>query len=271
MVSGVLDAIFLTGEERRAFISYAHVDGFPVATELYRMLSLQQFDVYLDRYRTNPAVDFVERIEDELRDKAMLVVVETRGAAASSWVGTEVLAARSRGYGLLGVFLTDVAASARHPWIPQSCRIELDSTAPDAAEVLLQSVVDTYRRCVVSQRVQRRDGIRLALRTAVRDAAMAGRLAQPYPSIVEHGDEMEFVVSGARYRVLGSFRPGGVRKAREVAGRSTDDTVPVVFSPTPGRRERTHDVMWLDDETPVTFVADGWMTVAARQMLRADL
>jgi TIR domain len=71
-------------EDRRVFISYAHADGGPIAERLFDLLTRLRFDVFLDRFRRNPGVDFIERIADELADKAMIAVVETPHAVRSS-------------------------------------------------------------------------------------------------------------------------------------------------------------------------------------------
>jgi TIR domain len=60
------------------------------------LLSRLRFDVFLDRFRLAPGVDFVERIVDELVDKAMIVAVDTRHAVRSSWVRHEVATAVNR-------------------------------------------------------------------------------------------------------------------------------------------------------------------------------
>ena len=99
----IVDLLLLGGEERRAFVSYAHSDGGALAQQVFEALAERRFDVYLDRFRTPPSADFVERIDDELRDKAMVVVVETPGAIASTWVLQEILTAKYRRFGLLAL------------------------------------------------------------------------------------------------------------------------------------------------------------------------
>src|SRR5262249_41133490 len=69
------------------------------------LLSALRFDVFLDRFRLDPGTDFIERIGDELVDKAMIVVVETPRAVRSSWVRHEVATAVKRRLGLAAVHL----------------------------------------------------------------------------------------------------------------------------------------------------------------------
>ena len=104
-VPELLDVILLAGEERRVFISYATSDGTALAERLAGILNAQRYDVFLDRFRLAPGVDFYERIEDELVDKAMVVVVETPGALASPWVRYEVNTAITRRLGVVALNL----------------------------------------------------------------------------------------------------------------------------------------------------------------------
>jgi hypothetical protein len=101
----IVDAILLDAEDRRIFISYARSDGGGTAEEIFDALSAARFDVFLDRFKLPPGEDFVERIEDEILDKSMVVVVETEVAARSEWVRHEVAVAVKRGLGLAAVNL----------------------------------------------------------------------------------------------------------------------------------------------------------------------
>jgi hypothetical protein len=76
----IVDVVVMGAEDRRTFISYLRRDGSGVAEHLADILTELRFDVFLDRFRIPPGADFIERISDELIDKAMVVVVETAGA-----------------------------------------------------------------------------------------------------------------------------------------------------------------------------------------------
>jgi hypothetical protein len=249
----VVDLLLLANEERRAFISYAHVDGSDVAYALFEALARRRFDVYLDRFRTAPSTDFVERIDDELRDKAMVVVVESAGSAASTWVLHEVMVARQRGYGLLAL---NVGQRRQHPAIPAGRRLEVGTFDED---VVCSEIERHYRAAVLDQRLRRTRTVEAALRWAAR--------RNPGLQVRPNGERCDLTGGPVDYAVLGSFRPAGVRQARriaelaEIAGRR-----PVVYCPRPARRSNQQDLGWLDDETPVAVVPDGRLLRAVRDM-----
>jgi hypothetical protein len=255
----IVDLVLLAGEERRAFISYAHTDGRDLAQDVFESLAAQRFDVYLDRFRTPPSTDFVERIDDELRDKAMVVVVETAASVASTWVLQEVLTAKRRGYGLLAV---NVGGRPRHPEISDRRRLSLP--VYDGAAVYA-AVERLHRAAVVDQRRRRAHAVRLGLRLAIRNASASY-------TVDEDRDRFNLVGSPREYSVVGSFRPGGLREARRIAeygdgaGRR-----PVLYCPRPTRSESRQDVEWLDARTPVAVIPDGQLLRGAAKMVRGTL
>ena len=107
VVPQIIDAVLLDAEDRRIFVSYARSDGADTAERIFDLLSAARFDVFLDRFKLPPGQDFVERIEDEIVDKSMVVVVETAAAARSEWVRHEVTVAVKRGLGIAAVNLGD--------------------------------------------------------------------------------------------------------------------------------------------------------------------
>jgi hypothetical protein len=73
----VLQRTLLVDELRRAFTSDAWQDGFDIACDVFDALARRQFQVYLGRFGTPPGSNFVERIEEELIDKLMAVLIES--------------------------------------------------------------------------------------------------------------------------------------------------------------------------------------------------
>src|SRR5687767_7209678 len=99
-----------------------------MAQDVFEALARRRFDVYLDRFRTAPGTDFVDRITDELRDKSMVVLVESATAAVSPWVRKEIAVANRNRYGLLAI---NVGGAVAHPWIGESRRLRLGRFDPD--------------------------------------------------------------------------------------------------------------------------------------------
>lgn len=253
----IVDLLLLGGEERRAFISYAHRDGSDLAVRLFDVLARRRFDVYLDRFRTAPSTDFVERIDDELRDKAMVVVVETPEAVVSTWVLHEIMTARHRGHGLVAL---NIGGTLEHPLIGAGRRLAL----PDFDEDVVSAAIERhYRAALLDQRRRRSSALQAALRWAAE--------GHPGVAVEPFGDRCD-LVGGVSYSVLGAYRPAGVRQARriaEVAVRSRRR--PVVYCPRPARSAARDDLGWLDVETPVAVVPDGRLLRAATEMVGGRL
>jgi len=181
VVSEVFAALGLTAQEHRLFVSYYRPDTQPLADQLFDELSHQRFDVYVDRFRTPPAVDFRVRIEQELADKAMMLVLESPNIMSSKWCLHEINFAKLRRLGLLALNLPRVAFV---PGIDSRIRVRLtpsDFMNPVACDVLtnsaLQRVVtqvkDEHGRALIYRRQFIRNAMRMALRlNGVRNPAL---------------------------------------------------------------------------------------------------
>jgi hypothetical protein len=97
--AGIVDDAF------RIFISYKWDDSQAVAEQIFDALSRLQFDVYLDRFRTNPGTNFQERIRAELADKACVLLLDSRNIRGSPWVKAEYAFARLYRLGVMAVDL----------------------------------------------------------------------------------------------------------------------------------------------------------------------
>lgn len=104
-VSKVLAVSGLGMDAFRIFISYRHADCAAAAEQLFDALSHEQFDVYLDRFRTLPGTNFLERIRFELADKACVLLLDSRRVGQSDWVRGEYAFARKYRLGLIAVDL----------------------------------------------------------------------------------------------------------------------------------------------------------------------
>lgn len=255
----IVDLVLLAGEERRAFISYSHDDGLMDAQAVFQSLARRRFNVYLDRFRTEPATDFVERIDDELRDKAMVVVIETPRSLASQWVLQEIMTAKFRGYGLLAI---NLHGRPKHPQISDDQRIEL---AAYDDEQICQAVERHHREAIVDQRHRRAADLRLALE-------LSSRSVTPALTVSSEGDRCELLGGPADYSVLSAFRPAGVREARQIAEHGDRSARrPALYCPRPSRAQSRRDLDWLDQVTPVAIIPHGRMLDAARLMVRGKL
>lgn len=109
-VPGILTAATIGSDAFRLFISYRHEDSKEFAQQLFDALSHQRFDVFLDRFRTPPGNDFLERIRHELLDKACVLTIDSQFVDQSAWVaGENAMALRYK----LGQMAVDVPGGQR--------------------------------------------------------------------------------------------------------------------------------------------------------------
>jgi hypothetical protein len=242
----VTDALLLSGEDRRVFISYSHADGEQTATRLADLLGHHRFDVFLDRFRLPPGADFVERITDELVDKAMVVVVETPGSVASAWVRQEVATAITRRIGLAGVHLaagptiSEIAEPAR-------CRIDDDDT-------LVNFVLTQHR----SQLRQRRESLMQSVWYALRRVPVQAHI-QPT------ADGFMVRSAGRQYAMTVRTRPADLHLFRVAHERAAGaDTV--IVHPRPVRSDRRRDIAWLTAEADLVDIDEGMLDQAAAEI-----
>ncbi len=97
----VLQRAGLTPEENRIFISYVRKDATPVADQLFEALTKEGFDVFLDRYSVPIGVQFQQRLSQDLCDKAMVVLLNSKNLTQSRWVEEEIAIIKSYRLGLL--------------------------------------------------------------------------------------------------------------------------------------------------------------------------
>jgi len=120
-----LEFLGLVEKERRLFISYRQSDSRVISDQLHTSLVQSRFNVFLDRFSVAPGVDFRERIDDELSDKAFLLLLETRQAGASPWVHHEIAYALANHIPVFVLTLPDVSSSQQVKNIDEAFRFGL--------------------------------------------------------------------------------------------------------------------------------------------------
>ncbi len=104
-VTTLLGMLGLVEKERRVFLSYVRRDSGLLAEQLHRLLVQSGFDVFLDRFAVSPGSDFRKQIDEELADKAFMVLLESPGLAKSKWVEYEIAYALRHRIEILAVSL----------------------------------------------------------------------------------------------------------------------------------------------------------------------
>jgi hypothetical protein len=104
-VPAILSSVGLTPEEYRVFVSYRRVETQPLAEQLFDRLTHEGFDVFLDRFSIEPGVNFQRRLNQELVDKAMVVLLESQCISSSTWTQHEIDYTKRFRLGLLALRL----------------------------------------------------------------------------------------------------------------------------------------------------------------------
>lgn len=97
----------VTTMDRRVFISYRRTDTSPMADQLFDALTRRNFSVFLDRVSVEPGVDFQASLFEQLADKSMVVLLNSKTFPNSRWTMEEIRFARERRLSLLVLRLPD--------------------------------------------------------------------------------------------------------------------------------------------------------------------
>lgn len=109
----VLRSIGLTESQRRVFVSYRRSDALHMGEELWETLGKAGFDVFLDRFSIEPGADFQRRLEQRLREKAFVLLIESPDLQSSQWVLHEVSFAQKNRLGLLALTWNETIAAKK--------------------------------------------------------------------------------------------------------------------------------------------------------------
>ena len=266
-VPDVLVASGLGLDAFRIFISYKHDDCAGVAGQLFDALSHEQFEVYLDRFRTLPGTNFLERIRFELADKACVLLLDSRNVGASNWVRGEYAFARKYRLGLIAVDLPGGAQTFRRI----TTRVKLNWSGPppfDAQTELSPTEIDR-----AAAFVRQHYPTEMARRTRYQRRLIlsAGMLAGANYTLRSDGN---FDVSGAgpSYVVAATARPPSLETMRSIcqaAGRAATGVLvgPKLFPSHPV----SQDIDWLAQETSSAVVDERRLMKAMARMKSGSL
>jgi hypothetical protein len=134
-----------------------------MAIQLHTALVQRQFDVFLDRFSVPPGVDFQERLDEDLCDKAFVVLLESSNLRDSRWVQHEISYAHSHRIDLLAVTMPSVADADLVPAIDDAFRIRLaeddleedgETLSERSRDVILGRIEVAHARSVRRRREQ---------------------------------------------------------------------------------------------------------------------
>lgn len=247
----IVDVAIMGLEDRRIFISYSRKDGSATAERLATILAGLRFDVFLDRFRIPPGADLVERISDELVDKAMVVVVETQESFRAPWVWWEIYTAISRRLGVAAVNLTRT---------PRFVGIDETARCRDADDDELEKFLLEQHRSQMSHK--RQNLMQSVWRSLSREVGPA------FVHPVADGYRVE--KPPAQYAITVQTRPADLHRFR-IAHQRAETAAPVLIHPRPQRADRKQDLLWLSQESGVAEVDEGLIDRAARKIATGQL
>jgi hypothetical protein len=105
---GILARAEVTSTVSRVFVSYRRLETLPIALQLFDRLTHDGFEVFLDRFSIPPGYDFQRRLNEELEDKSMVVLLESRNLRVSRWTQHEIDFAKRHRLGLATIRMPDV-------------------------------------------------------------------------------------------------------------------------------------------------------------------
>ncbi len=139
-VPGILSRAGVTTSQARIFISYSRAETLPLAMQLSDALTHEGFDVLLERFSVSPGQDFQRRLEQELADKSMVLLLESKGIRLSKWTQLEIDFAKRRRLGLMSITMPDVNPGAK---LAIHARIDLAVTDFESEPKLVRAPGET--------------------------------------------------------------------------------------------------------------------------------
>ncbi|HEV7404474.1 MAG TPA: toll/interleukin-1 receptor domain-containing protein [Chthoniobacteraceae bacterium] len=109
---GVLQRAGLSAVENRIFISYLRRETSPLADQLFAALTQKGYDVFVDRFSVPVGVDFQKQLQQDLSDKAMVVLLNSPAIATSPWVEEEIATVKRYRLGLFELCLPNATPRA---------------------------------------------------------------------------------------------------------------------------------------------------------------
>lgn len=148
----VHDVFYVVGldRDRRIFISYIQKETSLLAEQLFEELTKASFDVFLDRFKIAPGINFQEKLTEELADKSMVLVLESPAINDSKWTDYEISFAKEYKLGILALKLPLTKKNQVVPGVDNARRLELAPGELDSRFKLntigLSKTIDRIRR-----------------------------------------------------------------------------------------------------------------------------
>lgn len=209
-----LPAVFqrasLAPEENRVFISYLRRETSALAEQLFIALAEAGFDVFLDRFSVPVGVDFQKQLQQDLSDKAMVVLLNSRGIATSHWVEEEIATVKRYRLGLYELTLPgatdrpDIDADFRRSLVAGDLAPAGHQLTGNLLATVTQEINEIHARALHRRRYELADNFAQALMQAGRTAQAQGDGSFVVDSLATPGSA-NVVTLTPRPPMLGTF------------------------------------------------------------------
>ncbi len=191
VLASIMAVAEITSSASRVFISYRRLETQSLAVQLFDALTHEGFETFLDRFSIPVGLDFQRRLTQELEDKSMVVLLESRFLKDSKWTQHEVDFVKQYRLGLATLRMPDVRESDRLPSATIGRQLDLQASdfvrAPqlvpkaddpntsmfewpelrrDALERVVGEIKRAHADALFQRRYRLRDDLRIALRKA---------------------------------------------------------------------------------------------------------
>lgn len=282
----ILSRAQITSSISRVFVSYRRLETLPVALQLFDRLVKEGFDVFLDRFSIPPGYDFQRRLHQELEDKSMVVLLESKLLKDSKWTQHEIDFAKRNRLGMLALRMPDVKADAQVASISTPSRENLED-ADFAGPAVYDPVEKVDQWPALTKGAL--DRVTARIKTAHADALFQRRYRLRGDVVAalnaEHGVQAQYCAVGPLKVVCGSdehvvwltTRPPEVEDFRSVYGAHLAQT-----SPTPDSRgiivgpqaalepDRMDQLHWLREVSRCLSFDEGNLKDFARRLATRD-
>ena len=272
----------LTTMEQRVFISYRRIETQPLADQLFDALTHDGFDVFVDRFSVPPGVDFQKRLDQDLTDKSMVVLLESEGVPDSEWTQHEIDFAKRHRLGLAALTMPEAMPLAS---VDDECRLRLEkehfAAAPDLSdgkdgkkikqwgeleEDQLREVVLWIKKMHDAAQFRRRKYLRDNLNAALAQAKVAAATLDSNGFMVTRNASKDY----AFWLTTRSVDVSDFEIAHARTPPKTPATCVIVGLPAieDARKKR---VLWLSDLCKLLYVKEDDLMDTVRQIGKGDL
>ncbi|HEX2204870.1 MAG TPA: toll/interleukin-1 receptor domain-containing protein [Longimicrobium sp.] len=268
-VDAVLALAGLAPEERRIFVSYRQKEARELADQLFEALSWRHFDVFLDRVSIEPGVQFQRRLFDELAERAMVVILETKGILDSRWVVDELNFAKKYELGRLalhpdGGTMVPLLDDEFREAVPEA---DFDGEGKRLTAAALKRVV----RRIVREHTRAHARRTYALRADLREALARFGVADVRVDANGHLHARSAASPEQRYVVAVTPRLAELDDFRRAHGTCEPEPCPtgVIVAPTlPGEPARLQRTEWLAKRSGIKVRDAGQIVALAEEIAR---